>query len=62
MAYSLDDKITSYLENHGVTGARLLDAVIVLPLEKGEMHRRITGVITSEKLDSLIEEYRRVAA
>lgn len=59
MTYSLDDKITSYLARNGIQNARVLESVIVLPLENGgEFHRKIRGVITSTKLDAIIADYR----
>lgn len=54
----LSAAITSYLEDKGIEGARLLESIIILPTENGEIHRRISGEITSAKLDSLIAEYQ----
>jgi hypothetical protein len=58
MSYSLDDKITTYLSDHGVAGARVHEAIIVMPTQSGEIHRRVQGVVTKAKLDAIIEEYK----
>jgi hypothetical protein len=59
MAYSLDQKITGYLRAKGIDNARVLESIIVLPLpENGEFHRKIRGVITSDKLDAIIADYQ----
>jgi hypothetical protein len=58
MSYSLDDKITNYLSDHGVAGARVHEAIIVMPTQSGEIHRRVQGVVTKAKLDAIIEEYK----
>lgn len=59
MAYSLDEKIIKYLEDRGVGGASILEAVIVIPTPNGELHRLIQGVINSDKLDAIIAEYKK---
>lgn len=59
MTYSLSNKITRYLESKGVKGARIQESIIAIPTENGgEMHRKITGLITTAKLDAIIAEYR----
>lgn len=63
MSYSLDDKITRYLEDKGIPGARVKELIIVLPLgENGEWHRKISGVINAAKLDIVIDAYREAIA
>lgn len=58
MAYSLDDKIASYLEQQGVSGARVHETIIIIPTPMGELHRRIQSVINSTKLDVIVAEYK----
>lgn len=58
MPYNLCQKITNYLKEQGIEGARVQESIIVLPTETGEFHRRIVGVVTKDKLDLLIKEYK----
>ena len=58
MPYNLCQKITNYLKEQGIEGARVQESIIVLPTETGEFHRRIVGVVTKDKLDSIVAEYR----
>lgn len=55
---SLSDKITKYLEDKGVFGAELEETTISIPLPNGEYRKLITGVITSEKLDAIADEFK----
>ncbi len=59
MAYSLDEKIIRYLEERGAVGASIRETLIVIPTPTGELHRRILGVINSDKLDAIIDEYKK---
>ena len=58
VAYDLDDKITGYLADKGLPNARLADTVIIIPFGDGEIHRRISGVVTKEKLDAIVSEVK----
>ena len=55
MTYSLNDKIISYLEDNGISGARFKDGILSLP---NDSHVKIAGVVSSTKLDAIIKEYK----
>lgn len=60
MAYSLTDKITTYLADHGIEGATIREMVIAVPHPSGgEIHRRVDGLVTTEKLDAIIAEIKK---
>ena len=58
MTYSLSDKITSHFANEGIDGVRLKDCIIVIPNGYGELHRKITGAVTIDKLNELVKEVK----
>jgi hypothetical protein len=59
MSYSLTDKIVIYLQSQGIDGARVEKSMIIIPLPGGETFERpIQAVVTTEKLDQLIKDYK----
>jgi len=53
MSYSLNDKIISYLASKGVTDVKVHEGKITI----GDFTRTINGVVSSAKLDVIVEEY-----
>lgn len=60
MAYSLADKITDYLADCGIEGATIREMIIAIPHPSGgEVHRRVDGLVTPEKLDAIVAEIKQ---
>jgi hypothetical protein len=59
MSYSLTDKIVIYLQSQGIDGVRVEKSIIIIPLPGGSTFERpVPAVVTTEKLDQLIKQYR----
>lgn len=59
MAYSLNDKISSFLAKQGVEGAKVFEGLIRIPFPKGGEYRcSLQGVVPKEKLLQIAAEYK----
>lgn len=56
MSYDLGAKVISYLEKSGVSGSRVEDLTLILP--SGTRHDLRGTVISKEKLNKIVEDYK----